>query len=59
MSSADVVSFYLSQAAADKLAVKLKAELKPGGRVVSNRRPLPGWEPEKVDRLDRLYMYRR
>jgi len=58
MSEADVVSFYLSQAAADKLAAKLRKELKPGARVVSNRRPMPGWEAEKVDRLDRLYMYR-
>lgn len=59
LSGADVVSFYLSQAAADKLAPKLRAELKPGARVVSNRRPLPGWEPEKVDRADRLYVYRQ
>jgi cyclopropane fatty-acyl-phospholipid synthase-like methyltransferase len=58
MSSADVVCFYLSQAAADKLAVKLRKELRPGARVVSNRRPMPGWNAERVDRLDRLYMYR-
>ncbi|MDP2860047.1 MAG: class I SAM-dependent methyltransferase [Bacillota bacterium] len=58
MSAADVVSFYLSQAAADKLADKLRKELKPGARVVSNRRPMPGWDAEKVDRLDRLYVYR-
>jgi cyclopropane fatty-acyl-phospholipid synthase-like methyltransferase len=57
LSAADVVTFYLSQAAADKLASKLKSELRPGARVVSNRRPLPGWEPSRVDRLDRLYMY--
>jgi precorrin-6B methylase 2 len=57
MSNVDVVSFYLSQAAADKLAVKLKAELKPGARVVSNLRYLPGWEPEKKD--GRLTMYRQ
>jgi len=57
MSNADVVSFYLSQAAADKLAPKLKAELKPGARVVSNLRYLPGWTPEKVD--GRLLMYRQ
>ena len=59
MSQADVVSFYLSQAAADKLAPKLASELKPGARVVSNRRPLPGWEPYKIDRLDRLYVYKK
>jgi precorrin-6B methylase 2 len=57
MKDVDVVSFYLSQAAADKLALKLKAELKPGARVVSNLRYLPGWEPEKKD--GRLSMYRQ
>jgi hypothetical protein len=40
---ADVITAYLSPAAMEKLAPKLLAELKPGARVVSYRRPIPGW----------------
>lgn len=53
----DVVTFYLSQAAADKLQAKFAAELAPGARVVSHRRPLPGWQPTAVDETHQLYMY--
>jgi len=59
LTDADVVTFFLSQAAADKLAPKLKAELKPGARVVSHQRPLPGWTPWRVDREHDLYVYRQ
>lgn len=58
LAGADVVTFYLSQAAADKLAEKFERELRPGTRVVSYRRPLPGWEPALVDEEDQIYVYR-
>jgi len=55
--NADVVTFYLSQAAADRLKDKFEAELKPGARVVSHRRPVPGWRPAAVDERHGLYLY--
>jgi hypothetical protein len=54
---ADVVTFYLSQGAADLLQEKLQAELGPGARVISNRRPIPGWQPQLVDEEFGLYVY--
>ncbi|HEY8497223.1 MAG TPA: class I SAM-dependent methyltransferase [Limnochordales bacterium] len=54
---ADVVTFYLSQAAADRLKEKFEAELRPGARVVSHRRPVPGWRPAAVDERRGLYVY--
>lgn len=57
LSYADVVTFYLSQAAADKLAVKLAEELRPTARVVSFRRPIPGWIPTLHDTDDDIYVY--
>jgi hypothetical protein len=53
---ADVITAYLSPAAMEKLAPKLLAELKPGARVVSYRRPIPGWLPESVG--GGIYTYR-
>ncbi len=63
LSSADVVTMYLSESANSKLAPKLRRELRPGTRVVSLDYALPGWLPEKE--LDvtsgglsrRLYFY--
>ena len=55
---ADVVTFFLSQAAADRLSKKLREELKPGARIVSHQRPLPGWVPLRVDPENELYVYR-
>lgn len=57
LSKADVVTFYLSQAAADKLRRKFETELKAGARIVSHGRPLPGWRPATVDPQHRLYVY--
>ncbi|HLT59085.1 MAG: class I SAM-dependent methyltransferase [Limnochordales bacterium] len=55
--NADVVTFYLSQAAADRLKDKFETELRPGSRVVSHRRPVPGWRPAAVDERHGLYLY--
>lgn len=43
LSSADVISIYLSNSVNAKLAPKLKRELKKGARVVSLDYSLPGW----------------
>lgn len=58
LGEADVVTFFLSQGAADRLAEKLRKELKPGARVVSHQRPLTGWTPYQVDPVHDLYVYR-
>lgn len=58
LSRATVVTFYLSQAAADKLAAKFERELRPDCRVISYRRPLPGWTPVRVDHEYEIYVYR-
>jgi precorrin-6B methylase 2 len=47
VSSADVVTIYLSASVNEKLGPKLKSELKVGARVVSLDYELPGWESEK------------
>ena len=57
LSFATVVTFYLSQAAADKLKAKFEAELPDGARVVSYRRPIRGWIPTLHDPEDDVYVY--
>lgn len=57
LSFATVVTFYLSQAAADKLKEKLERELPDGARVVSYRRPIRGWQPSHHDTEDDVYVY--
>lgn len=57
LSQADVITFYLSQAAADKLQGKLEEELKEGTRVISYRRPITGWDVYHHDRDDDIYVY--
>lgn len=47
LSSADVITIYLSDSVNAKLAPKLRHELKAGARVVSLDYPLPGWVSQK------------
>lgn len=47
LSSADVVTIYLSESVNAKLAEKLRNELKPGARIVSLDYVLPGWASER------------
>jgi len=60
---ADVVAFYLSDAANKKLAPKLRGELRPGARVVSLDYELPDWGPAEVVEVKdgalkrRIYLY--
>jgi SAM-dependent methyltransferase len=52
ISTATVVTLYLSPSVNRRLEPKLKAELTPGTRVVSHQFPMPGWTPDKVVKLD-------
>jgi hypothetical protein len=54
---------YLHSEALAKARAKLEAELAPGTLVISNTFDIPGWEPERVYRLDdsfcpEVYVYR-
>ena len=65
LTTADVVSIYLSPSANEKLAPKLDAELRPGARVVSLDYPLPGWVPKRELEVStsgikrKLYLYKK
>jgi predicted RNA methylase len=64
LSSADVITIYLSDSANAKLAPKLNAELKQGTRVVSLDYCLPGWVPDRELEVNtsgitrKLYLYK-
>ena len=64
LSSADVVTIYLSESVNTKLAEKLRNELKPGARIVSLDYVLPGWASERDLTVGsggitrKLYLYR-
>ncbi len=49
ISSADVVSLYLTTSANQKVKPKLESELKHGARVVSHDYEIHGWKPFKVN----------
>lgn len=61
---ADVVTIYLSRLSNEQLKPKLKAQLKPGARVVSHDYPIMGWKPTRVEKVEVLqrshaiYVYR-
>lgn len=57
LSGADVVTCYLLQNTNDKLREKLKRELRPGARVVSNTFTFPGMQPARKDEDARLYEF--
>lgn len=51
LSSADVVYFFsIPHALTEKFSAKLKAELKPGAKVISYSFKLPGWTPTTIDK---------
>lgn len=54
---ADVVYIYLTSGNANRLSKKLAAELKPGARVVSVSAGLSGWQPDKIDREELIFLY--
>src|SRR5579884_1281898 len=60
LSSADVVTIYLSTAFNRELRPRLEKYLKPGARVVSHDYAVPGWKASKIDEEDgkhRIYLY--
>jgi predicted RNA methylase len=65
LSSADVVTMYLSASANERLAPKLNSELRAGTRVVSLDYPLPSWTPKRELQVSasgirrRLFLYKK
>lgn len=56
---ADVVTLFLTTSANERLKPKLEKELKDGARVVSHDYEVTGWEPRRVENLDKhtIYLY--
>jgi len=57
LSEATVVTLYLLPSLNVKLIPKLKRELKPGTRIVSNSFDMGEWEPEKTMEVDGRMIY--
>lgn len=58
ISEASVVTLYLLPALNVKLMPRLKAELRPGTRVVSNSFDMgPDWPPERTDQVENFTIY--
>ena len=55
ISSADLVTLYLTTTANEKVRPKLEKELRAGSRVVSHDFTMPGWKPTKIDRVQENY----
>jgi len=58
LSDADVVFVYLFPWWMERLAKKLKKELKPGTLVISNSFIFPGWKLLRQDRKHHIYAFR-
>lgn len=61
LTGADIVFAFLSQPAHDRLCPKLKTELRPGARVVTYQRTLPGWDhalEREVRPGKKVYLFR-
>ena len=58
LSNANVVTMYLLPKTVDKLKSKLKRELKPGSRIVSLQFPLTHWKPFRVDKENKIFVYK-
>lgn len=58
LSEATVVTVFLGDKANQRLKLKLLKELKPGTPVVSYVWTFDDWEPVKVKKKDRIYLYR-
>ncbi len=57
LTPATVVTLFLSSKANQRLKLKLQEELLPGTRIVSYYWTFYGWKPDKVDRIDKIYVY--
>ena len=60
ISTATVVTLYLSPSMNRELAPKLQKELGPGARIVSHQFPIPGWTPAERTTRDgaEIFLYR-
>jgi cyclopropane fatty-acyl-phospholipid synthase-like methyltransferase len=57
LKEADVVYTYLTSAKAARLAPQLERQLRPGARVVAVSADIPGWQPEKYDDQELIFVY--
>ncbi|OQY45537.1 MAG: hypothetical protein B6242_10095 [Anaerolineaceae bacterium 4572_78] len=57
VSSADIVTIYLSHKAVKQLTPYLGRNLRPGTKVISNSFPFFDWRPILIDEDKRLFMY--
>jgi SAM-dependent methyltransferase len=57
LSEATVVTVYLLPLYLERLAPRLRAQLRPGTRVVSHRYPLPGWKAEREVKVGDVTLY--
>jgi SAM-dependent methyltransferase len=57
ISPASVVTLYLSMSMNRRLEPKLKAELRPGARIVAHQFAIGTWPPDKTVRLDRADIF--
>ncbi|HOB54214.1 MAG TPA: class I SAM-dependent methyltransferase [Acidobacteriota bacterium] len=55
LADADLVVCYLFPGAMRALDAKLRRELRPGARVISNTFALPGWTPVRTHRLPDIF----
>ncbi|MBI2404878.1 hypothetical protein HYV22_01715 [Candidatus Gottesmanbacteria bacterium] len=58
LADADIVFVYLLPWRMEKLAAKLKKELKPGSLVISNSFIFPKWKILRQDKLHHVYVFR-
>lgn len=58
LSDADIVFVYLLPWRMEKLAAKLKKELKPGSLIVSNSFIFPNWKIIRQDKAHHVYVFR-
>jgi protein-L-isoaspartate O-methyltransferase len=66
-SSADLLTVYLLPSFNEKVRPLLEKQLKPGVRIVSHDFEIPGWKPEKTEKIaddgegraHTIYLYRR
>ncbi len=58
LSQADVIYLYGHTKLAEKLQRHLAEHLRDGTRIVSIRVDFPGWQPEKIDKDNLIFVYR-
>jgi cyclopropane fatty-acyl-phospholipid synthase-like methyltransferase len=57
ISSATVVTMWLSDSVNARLEEKLKRELRPGARIVSHQFPIGRWSPDETIRIENANLY--